>query len=295
MKNYLFVFLTFLCIQCKNSPDSSTQKNESNKETSSLKTNLNIDSLLVKNTFNAANGLKLPYRLFSPNNITQKVPLVVFLHGRGDRGTDNSAQTYHEAGFIINENGLLSEAMQQKYPCYILVPQCSDKTENEEWAKWVGNTPETPFEGLGEDGSYTMSETPSDSGAATLELIEETIATLNIDPNRIYLVGLSMGGFGTWEFTARKPNLFAAAIPMAGYSDPSKIEIIKHIPFWIFHGEIDKWNPVEGSRTMYSLLTQENADVTYTEYKNTGHGDAFKKAFSEPALIPWLFSKTKTN
>ena len=295
MKNYLFILIGFLCIQCGNASNTSPHKGVLENKGSIPKDSLNIDSLLVKKTFNAANGLELPYRLFTPTNREQEIPLIIFLHGRGDRGTDNGSQTYHEAGFIVNENGLLSETMQQKYPCYILVPQCSDKTENEEWAKWIGNTPETPFKGLGEDGSYAMNETPSDSGAATLELIEETIATLNIDPNRIYLVGLSMGGFGTWEFTARKPDLFAAAVPMAGYSDPSKIETIKHIPYWIFHGEIDKWNTVAGSRTMYTLLNNENDDVTYTEYKNTGHGDAFKKAFSEPELIPWLFSKTKTD
>ncbi|MDW5288030.1 prolyl oligopeptidase family serine peptidase [Formosa sp. PL04] len=295
MKNYLFILIGFLCIRCGNSSHTSTKKSVLKNEVSISKDSLNIDSLLVKKTFNAANGLQLPYRFFTPTNTEQDIPLVIFLHGRGDRGTDNGSKIYHEAGFIVNDNGLLSEAMQQKYPCYILVPQCSDKTENEEWAKWIGNTPETPFEGLSEGGSYHMNETPSDSGAATLELIGETIATLNIDPDRIYLVGLSMGGFGTWEFTARKPNLFAAAVPMAGYSDPSKIETIQHIPYWIFHGEIDQWNPVAGSRNMYTLLNNQNADVTYTEYKNTGHGDAFKKAFSEPELIPWLFSKTKTN
>ena len=101
----------------------------------------------------------------------------------------------------------------------------------------------------------------SDSGQATLALIEELIAQKNIDADKIYLIGLSMGGFGVWDFSARRPDLFAAAIPMAGYSDPNQIEKIKHIPFWIFHGAIDKWNPVEGSRNMYNLLTSAKANV----------------------------------
>jgi predicted peptidase len=255
-----------------------------------------IDSLLVKHTYNANNGLHLPYRLYSPNNLKQTpIPLVIFLHGRGDRGTDNGANIYREAGFITAENSLLSAKMQTLFPCYILIPQCSDKTENEEWAKWIGNTPETPFNGLGKDGSYAMNPIPSESGEATLELIEKIVDSLPIDTNRIYLIGISMGGFGTWEFTARKPQLFAAAIPMAGYSDPTQIENIKHISFWIFHGKKDEWNPVAGSQTMYQLLSQQNADVKYTEYENLNHGDAFEKAFNEPNLIPWLFSKTKTN
>lgn len=185
--------------------------------------------------------------------------------------------------------------MQKTYPCYILIPQCSNKTENEEWAKWIGNTPEKPFKGLDKNGSYKMNSEPSESGKATLELIDTTINNFNIDKNRVYLIGLSMGGFGTWEFVARRSDLFAAAIPMAGYSDPNQIEKIKDIAFWIFHGSDDEWNPVKGSRNMYRLLSNENADVKYTEYQNTGHVEAFKKAFKEKELLPWLFSKSKTN
>ncbi|GAA3605617.1 prolyl oligopeptidase family serine peptidase [Flavivirga amylovorans] len=256
-----------------------------------------IDSLMAKHVFSSSNGMQMPYRLFSPIiESTEKIPLVIFLHGRGDRGRDNSAQIYHEAGIIVNANSLLKAEIQSNFPCYILVPQCSDKTENEEWAKWVGNSPETPFKGLGADSTYTMSPSPSESGEAALELIEQTIKDKNIDANRVYIIGLSMGGFGTWEFTARKPHVFAGAIPMAGYSDPNQLEKIKHIPFWIFHGSIDKWNPVTGSRTMFKLLSDSNADVRYTEYVDTGHGESFKKAFNEAELIPWLFSKKrKTN
>ena len=253
----------------------------------------NVDSLLVKNTYKATNDLELPYRLFSPNKKqNQNIPLVIFLHGRGERGIDNGERVYRNAGFIMNENSLITAQSQVKYPCYILVPQCSDKTENEEWAKWIGNSPKTPFKGLGTNGSYVMNSAPSESGEAALELIEKIILENSIDASRIYITGLSMGGFGTWEFIARKPDLFAAAIPMAGYSDPNQIKNIKQIPIWIFHGNKDKWNPVEGSRNMYSKLTEATADVKYTEY-NLGHGDTFKRAFKEQDLIPWMFSKSK--
>lgn len=253
----------------------------------------NVDSLFVKNTHKASNDLELPYRLFSPNQQQkQKIPLVIFLHGRDERGIDNGERIYRNAGFIMNENSLITKQSQAKYPCYILVPQCSKKTENEEWAKWIGNSPKTPFKGLGKNGSYEMNPEPSESGEATLELIEKIISENSIDTSRIYITGLSMGGFGTWEFIARKPNLFAAAVPMAGYSDQNQIKNIKQIPIWIFHGNKDKWNPVEGSRNMYSKLTEANADVKYTEY-NLGHGETFKKAFKEHDLIAWMFSKSK--
>lgn len=253
----------------------------------------NVDSLLEKKTYFSSNGLKLPYRLFSPKSIKNKnVPLVIFLHGRGERGTENGERIYRNAGFIMNENSLITPQSQKQYPCYILIPQCSNKTENEEWAKWIGNSPETPFKGLTKEGAYLMSPTPSSSGEATLELIEKLRKELPIDNSRIYITGLSMGGFGTWEFISRKPHLFAAAIPMAGYSDSNQLEKIKEIPIWIFHGNKDKWNPVEGSRNMYNLLKEVNKNAKYTEY-NLGHGDTFKKAFLEPELITWMFSKTK--
>ena len=253
----------------------------------------NVDSLLVRNTHVSINNLEIPYRLFTPNNIkNEKKPLVIFLHGRGERGTENGQRIYKNAGILMNENSLLTNKLQHKYPCYVLVPQCSDKSENEEWAKWIGNSPETPFKGLEKDGSYRMNPIPSESGEATLELIEKIIAENAVDSSRVYITGLSMGGFGTWDFIARNPNLFAAAIPMAGYSDPNQLEQIKEIPIWIFHGNKDKWNPVEGSRNMYKILSEINADVKYTEY-NLGHGDTFKKAFKEPELISWMFSKIK--
>ena len=254
----------------------------------------NIDRLLVKNVYKSTNNLELSYRLFTPKNKhNKKKPLIIFLHGRGERGTENGSRIYRNAGFLMNGNSLISTKSQEKNPCYVLVPQCSDKTENEEWAKWIGNSPETPFKGLSKEGTYLMSPTPSSSGKATLELIEKLIIEKEIDVSRIYITGLSMGGFGTWDFIARKPELFAAAIPMAGYSDPNQIDKIKEIPIWIFHGNKDKWNPVKGSRNMFKLLTKINSDVTYTEY-NLGHGDTFKKAFKEPKLISWMFSKNKT-
>lgn len=253
------------------------------------------DSVLKKNSYRSSSGLEMGYRLYSPEETEEKIPLVIFLHGRGDRGTDNGPQIYNNTGLFMNEMSLIAPNMQSKYPAYVLAPQCSDKTENEEWAKWKGNTPETPFEGLGEDGSYTMNETPSESGAAALELIEKLIDSLNIDPDRVYLIGKSMGGFGTWEFTARRPDLFAAAVPMAGYSDTAQVEKIKHIPYWIFHGDIDEYNPVAGSRNMYKLLQEAGADVKYTEYEGANHGDSFEKAFNDPELIKWMFSKKKKN
>lgn len=253
-----------------------------------------VDSALARHTFVASNGLQMPYRLFEPRALDTALPLLVFLHGRGDRGTDNRAAMYSPWGLFTGSQSLLAPNMQHAFPCYVLVPQCSDKTVNEEWAKWEGNTPETPFQGLGKDGSYVQAESPSASGAALLELIDSTLVHHPIDPDRVYLMGVSMGGFGTWEYTSRRPGLFAAAVPMAGFSDPQQVDRIAHIPFWIFHGAADEANPVEGSRTMYRLLQEAGAEVRYTEYPDAEHVPAFHRAFEEAELIPWLFSKRKS-
>jgi predicted peptidase len=252
----------------------------------------NLDAVLQRKTFPASNGLAMAYRLFLPPAYSPRVkyPLLVYLHGRGQRGTDNSPRIY-SGGLFRGRRSIVSPVMQQTFPAIVLVPQCSDKTTNEEWAKWVGNTPETPFNGLGQDGSYALAPEPSDSGKAVLELIESTMKQYSVDAHRVYLTGVSMGGFGTWEYAARRPELFAAAIPMAGYSDPKQVERFKGIPFWIFHGGADRTNPTQGSRTMYALLQKAGADVRYTEYPDTDHGPSFTKAWAEPELLPWIFSQ----
>ena len=126
-----------------------------------------------------------------------------------------------------------------------------------------------------------------------LELIDALKTEFSVDPHRVYLTGVSMGGFGTWEYVARRPELFAAAAPMAGYSDPRQVERFAKIPFWIFHGGADRTNPVQGSRTMYALLQKAGADVRYTEYPETDHGPSFGKAWAEADLLPWIFSQRR--
>lgn len=258
----------------------------------------NADTVLQRRTFHATNGMEMPYRIFLPEGYDsdQSYPLFIYLHGRGQRGSGNGPALYNRSPLFMGNNSIILPATQKKFPCIVLVPQCSGKTINEEWAKWVGNTPETPWEGLDqENGAYVQNPQPSDSGAAFFELVAHTINSQNVDTNRIYLGGISMGGFGTWEYAMHRPNLFAAIIPMAGYSDQSKAASIAGIPCWIFHGGADTVNPTQGSRNMYKLLTDAGANVQYTEYPDTGHGEAFQKAWKEPELLPWIFSQAKEN
>lgn len=255
----------------------------------------NIDKALERKEFSAKNGLTMPYRLFVPENYSpeQSYPLLVFLHGRGDRGSDNRADIYDNTGLFDGPQSIISPNMQAQYPSLVLVPQCADTRPDEEWAHAEGNTPEEPFKGLGADGHYQQHPEPSASGAAALELIEKIIADYAVDQDRVYLTGVSMGGFGTWEFITRRPDLFAAAVPMAGYSDPSQVEKIKHIPIWIFHGDQDEYNPVQGSRNMARLLGMNGAEVRYSELRGFKHVDSFEEAWKNRQIIPWMFSKKR--
>lgn len=298
---FLYLTISSLLFQCSDKKANNESKDEvgafveMTAEQTQTWLNQNLDSVMARKTFSASNDLELAYRLFIPPSYdgNTEIPLLVHLHGRGDRGIDNRPAIYNKLPLFNGLNSIVSPNSQSKYPSIVLVPQCSDKTINEEWVKWVGNTPETPFLGLGKDGSYAMAENPSESGFATLELIDAIISEYAINKKRVYLTGISMGGFGTWEYVGRRPELFAAAVPMAGYSDPTIIDKVKHIPFWIFHGDADRSNPVEGSRTMYKLLTEAGADVQYTEYPGVGHSPAFQVAWKEPDLLPWIFSQKK--
>ncbi len=284
-----FLKITLLCVFIVMSACSSSPIIESAWD------DAKTDAALVKKVFSAPSGLEMPYRLYLPEDYSsgKSYPLLVFLHGRGERGTDNRSSMFDGIGLFKGNHSVVSPKGQLQFPAIVLIPQCSDKTNDEEWANWDGNSAEQPFVGLGMDGSYTPSKVASDSGAAALALIDSTIQNYRVDDKRVYVTGISMGGFATWDFIMRRPELFAAAVPMAGYSKHSDADKLSHIPMWIFHGETDKWNPVEGSRISYKLLKKEGANVRYTEYPDTGHMDSFHKAWAEFDLLPWLFSQKK--
>ena len=243
----------------------------------------------------------IPYRFFAPSQKgNEKYPLIIALHGAGERGNDNEAQIkYHKLATIWAE-----PANQAKHPCFVVAPQCP---KNNRWVDtdWNQNT-------------FDFKSTPiSNELAAVNDLIEEIIQKYPIDKNRIYVTGLSMGGFGTWYMLIKYPKRFAAAIPMSGAGDPKMACEISHIPIWSFHGDVDKAVPVEGSRLMIKALGKcgdkallipnpnssdvlgskeltnkiMNSNLIYTEYKGKGHV-IWKESYENPLVREWLFSKS---
>lgn len=223
------------------------------------------------------NGDKLPYRILFPKNydIKKEYPLLLFLHGAGERGDDNELQLVHGSKMFLENI--------EKYPSIIVMPQCPKdmRWSNVDWNARL------------EDGTCNMplSEKPTQPMGLVLELIDDLIKTKPIDKNRIYVGGLSMGGFGTFDLVARKPDFFAAAIPICGGGNPLVAKLYAdNTAMWIFHGDEDRVVPVEGSRKMYQVLKKLGADVKYTEYPKVKH-NSWDNAFSEPDLLEWLFSK----
>ncbi len=227
---------------------------------------------LEKKTYTDAKGAKLNYRLLTPApSGATKFALVVFLHGAGERGDDNTAQLVHGVREFVKN--------RSTYPCYLIAPQCP---ANSSWAR-IRRAEGGPKSDAGE------ATTPL---RLTLELIDQMIKQEPIDTDRIYITGLSMGGFGTWHALALRPDFFAAAVPICGGADLSTAEKIKNVPVWVFHGDKDASVPVARSREMVEALKKAGGSPKYTEYPGVGH-NSWDKAYADPELMKWLFAQKR--
>jgi predicted peptidase len=220
-------------------------------------------------TFTAKGGAILKYRIFTPrSNSAGPLPAIVYLHGSGGAGTDNLAQI--SRGNKAGTHVWTTSFNQGKYPAFVVAPQISAGDE------WASN-------GRGVSASANL----------VIELIEHLGQELPIDMDRIYLVGQSLGGFGTWDLVSKRPDFFAAAIPLCGGGDPSSVVAGRRLPVWAFHGAKDQVVPVERSRELVAALRQAGGIIRYTEYADTGH-DVWTRAFAEPDLPGWLFTQKRT-
>ena len=228
-------------------------------------------SLFSYEEYTNTEGDTLKYRqLVSDYDTTSKYPLVIFLHGSGERGNDNDAQLKWGV-----KNFATSEVMK-KYRPIVIAPQLPNKMT---WANFS-------FEDM------SLRESPTKTMTLLIELINQTISNYSIDTNRIYITGLSMGGFGTFDAISRYPDLFAAAVPVCGGGDTTKAELISHIPIWIFHGAKDDTVNLVFSQNMVTALTKSGANPGFTQYPEAGHF-SWIAAYSDSMMMAWLFSQKK--
>jgi predicted peptidase len=225
-------------------------------------------------------GNSIPYRILFPKNYkaSEKYPLILVLHGSGERGNDNEAQLVHGSGLF------LSEEVRNDYPAIVVFPQCA---ANSSWAKInvEGDIPNREFV------FYEDSEPTKDM--LLLEgLLKHIRKTYKIDKNRIYVGGLSMGGMGTFEVVRRNPKLFAAAFPICGGANPEISKKLSKPHWWVFHGDADTVVPEKYSARMVKAMKEMGIKVKYSVYPEVGH-NSWDNAFAEPELLPWLFSKSR--
>lgn len=228
-------------------------------------------SLFSFEQYQSADGDTLNYRqLVSDYDPVSKYPLVIFLHGSGERGSDNEAQLKWGVMHFATARNM------KRYHPIVIAPQCPEKMS---WANFSF-----------EDG--TLKPTPSKPMKLVIELIHQVMEQYPVDPHRIYITGLSMGGIGTFDALSRYPNLFAAAVPVCGAGDPSKASTFAHIPIWIFHGAMDQTVDVDYAHKMVEALTKAGAHPGLTQYPGTGHF-SWIAAYSDTMMMDWLFNQRK--
>lgn len=217
------------------------------------------DKDFLTKTFTDAKGAT-PYRLFVPKEYNGKtpLPLVVFLHGAGEKGNDNQKQISNHA------NGAMVFAEQKSNPCLFVAPQCGPG--NASWA--------SPME------------------REHVPLIVQAICKeYKIDENRIYITGLSLGGNGTWVQLADNPKLYAAAIPICGWG-AGKFEGFKNVPIWAFHAADDPTVKVNGTDDAVKAVRTAGGNPIFTRYEKGGHG-SWVEAYKTQTAIDWLFAQKR--
>lgn len=246
----------------------------------------NRDALLdlfEARTFNASDGTALQYRIYIPSNCeTGKTPLLLYMHGAGERGTDNVSQlsTIMPNAFSF-EDSPYTDAI-------IIVPQCPDTVINGQRQQWV----DTPWI----NGNYRVDAIPeSNELAAVVELIDEIGEIYKPDKDRYYVMGLSMGGFATWDLIMRHTDLFAAALPICGGSDPTQAYKLKDFPIWTVHGTLDATVPYSATVAMSRAMTAAGAsNFTFTPLEGIKH-NAWDTVAQDVRFGEWLFAQRRVS
>ena len=221
-------------------------------------------------------GQSYHYQVYVPADYASQPswPAILFLHGAGERGSDGLLQTNVGLAPAIRQN-------PSRYPAIVVFPQVPRDSQ------WVG--------------------VPADMAVAALQ---QTMREFHVDPKRVYVTGLSMGGHGTWYVAYRHPELFAAVVPICGWIRdfpqfrgsqpvvpgdsaqvmPLLVQKLGKTPIWIFHGEVDQVVNVNGSREPAAALKAAGADVRYTELLGLNH-NSWDAAYGSDEFVKWLFAQ----
>lgn len=212
-------------------------------------------STIESRVFQADDASKLQYWLYLPPGYAdsqEKWPLIIFLHGSGERGDNLDAVKKHGPPRLTAEG--------KDYPFVIISPQCPS---NQRW-----------------------------NATHLDQLLSSSLKNLNLDPHRVYLTGLSMGGSGTWSWAAQHPQRFAAIAPICGGGDPTQAEKLKDIPTWVFHGARDTAVPLSRSQQMIDAMKAAGGRPEFTIYPEAGH-DSWTETYNNPKLYEWFLEQRR--
>lgn len=199
--------------------------------------------------------ITMSYLVYLPKEYDQKEawPLMLFLHGAGERGSNLDLVKLHGPPKLI--------AAGKEFPFIVVSPQCPE-------GKWWDSV-------------------------ELAALLDEITEKYKVDRDRIYVTGLSMGGFGTWSLAAYQPNRFAAIVPICGGGEPFLTMLFPHVPAWVFHGAKDPVVPLERSEKMVEAMKKFGGKVKFTVYPDARH-DSWTQAYNDPELYKWLLEQKRT-
>lgn len=242
-----------------------------------------MDSMYQKKLF--INGKDtMPYRLLLPElyDSSKKYPMLLFLHGSGERGNDNKMQLVHGGTLFVKDENL------RKFHAIVVFPQCP---ENGYWSNVKRTEDPTTKK---ETFQFRPDGDPTPAMSMVMALENKLLAEYPVNKEKVYVMGLSMGGMGTYEIVRRMPGVFAAAIPICGGADTTTARAIKKTAFWIIHGEKDDVISVQYSKDMAEAIQRfyTAAEMQLTIYPDADH-NSWDKAFAEPDLLPWLYRQQR--
>ena len=223
----------------------------------------------------------LNYRILFPENFSEneKYPVVLVLHGAGERGDDNEAQLVHGSDLFLKAEN------RKEFPAIVIFPQAP---KDDYWAKVEVKRDTMPFQ-----FDFKNTEAPTKSLNLVMKMMDSVVQQDFVNKNKVYVGGLSMGGMGTYEIIYKKPEMFAAAFAICGGANPGIAEDYpKGFNIWIFHGEKDDIVPPAQSKTMARAINHNGGNAKLSLYPEDNH-NSWDSAFSEPYLLEWLFNNSK--
>lgn len=214
------------------------------------------------------------FRVLPPAKVEKgkKYPVVLYLHGAGERGNDNVKQLIHTADWISEP------AQRSKYACWLIIPQCPN---GKMWidAHWGRK-------------EHRMSPEPTHEARMALAALDAVMkAEASADADRVYLTGLSMGGYGSWDLACRTPERWAAVVPICGGGDVKAAEKLVGVPVWAWHGDKDGAVNVERSRGMIKAIKAAGGEPKYTELPGVGHNSWDAAYEGKDNVWDWMFSQ----